>query len=82
MGQRMKVKIIKPCFDQDNRVRMQPGDVVELGDFERGRHLAEGNAVPYIEEKREAAIVAPPEIRVTPIEQPVSFFKRRGRPRK
>jgi hypothetical protein len=73
----MKIKIVKPCFDQDNRVRLRPGDVVELGDFERGRHLAEGNAVPYVEEKREAAVVAPPEIRVTPIEQPVSFFKRK-----
>lgn len=77
MGQRMKVKIVRPCFDQDGRTRLRPGDIVELGDFERGRHLAEGNAVPFIEEKREAAVVFQPEIRVTAIETPVNFFKRK-----
>ena len=60
----MKLKIVKPCYDQDGKRKLAPGDIVEnLSDFERGRHLAEGNAVPFTGRKIERAISEPEEQR-------------------
>ena len=45
----MKLKVVKNCYDQDGKRELKPGDIVEnLSDFERGRHLAEGNVVPIV----------------------------------
>ena len=83
----MTLKIIKDGYGR------KTGQVVNVTEFDGGHLMAFGFAVPYVEDKRQAAVVTQPETRIepgskpeqkiiTPIEQPVSFFKRRGRPKK
>jgi len=60
----MKVKVIRKCINQDTHRMLEPGDIVDdLSDFERGRHLAEGNVVPLCENEIERAVKTPPEKR-------------------
>jgi len=67
----LKVKIVKPCVNQDTKKRLEPGDVVnDFSAFELGRHFAEGNAIP-IRESMERAVDTPAETRT----------KRRRKPR-
>jgi len=83
----MTLKIVKDYHGYKS------GQVVTVTEFEGGHLQAFGFAVPYVEDKRQTAVVAQPETRIEPsshpeqkiiqpIEQPVSFFKRRGRPKK
>lgn len=56
-------KVIKPCIDQDTKRRLKPGEFYTFeSDFEKGRHLAEGNIVP-VGTKIERAVAAPTETR-------------------
>ena len=60
----MKVKVVSECIDQDGKRTLNPGEVVDdLSDFERGRHLAEGNVIPFVEREVEKAVKAPTEKR-------------------
>ena len=83
----MTLKIIKDYHGYKS------GQVVTVTEFDGGHLMAFKYAVPYVEDKRQAAVVTQPETSiepasqpeqkiVQPIEQPVSFFKRRGRPKK
>jgi hypothetical protein len=83
----MTIRIIKDGYGR------KAGQVVTVTEFDGGHLMAFGFAVPYVEDKRQTAVVAQPETRtepsskteqkiIHPIEQPVSFFKRRGRPKK
>ena len=50
----MSFEVVKKCINQDTKKRLHPGDVVDdLSDFEKGRHLAEGNIIPFVDKKRE-----------------------------
>jgi hypothetical protein len=61
----MKVKIVKPCVNQDTKKRLKPGDIVDnFSAFELGRHFAEGNAIP-IRDAMEQAVNEPTETRRT-----------------
>lgn len=74
------VKVVKEGYGR------KPGQVLTLSEFDAGLLLAFGYAVNYEAPKPdlkvETQMVSQPEIRVEAIEQPVSFFKRRGRPKK
>lgn len=59
-----KFKILKPCIDQDTKERLEPGGVHSFkSDFERGRHLAEGNITPVDDTEIERAVSEPAETR-------------------
>lgn len=60
----MKFKVVKPCVNQDDGSRLKPDDIItEFSDFERSRHLAEGNVIPLADSKREKAVSKQPEKR-------------------
>ena len=60
----MKFKVVSPCINQDSGKKLKPGDFVEnLSDFDRGRHLAEGNIVPVDDRRVERAVKKPAESR-------------------
>ena len=64
----MKVKIVKPCINQDTKRRLEPGDVVDdFSAFELGRHFAEGNAIPIRADMERAVKEQPETRRVYPI---------------
>jgi len=51
-------KVAKPCVNQETGQRLRPGEIVAFqSDFEIGRHLAEHNIVPYIEQNRETQTI-------------------------
>ena len=55
-------KVVKACIDQDTKKRLNPGDLVaKMSDFEKGRHLAEGNIIPFNDKKRERSVKNTPE---------------------
>jgi len=59
-----KLKFIKSCINQDTGRLIKAGDeMADLSDFEIGRHLAEGNAVPVSDATVERAVKTPPETR-------------------
>ena len=64
----------------------KPGQIVKLTEQNWSLLSAFGFAENYVEPKIkqpiETQMVSQPEIRIVPIEQPVTFFKRRGRPKK
>ena len=70
------VRVIKAGYGH------KPGQVLTLNEFDAGHLMGFGFAVPYVEKNVECAVEKQPEIRVTPIEKPVTFLKRRGRPKK
>jgi len=56
-------EVVKPCIDQDTKRRLKPGELYTFkSDFEKGRHLAEGNVIP-IGTKIERAVSGPQETR-------------------
>jgi len=40
----IKVQIVTPCINQDDKKRLRTGQIVNLSEMEASRHLAEGNA--------------------------------------
>ena len=60
-----RYKVIKPCVDQDTKQRLKPGDLHNFkSDFEKGRHLAEGNVIPEADAfNLERAVSEPTETR-------------------
>jgi len=60
----MKLRFLKDAVNQETGRRVTAGDVVDVGEMEGGRHLAEGNAVPVTDRVIERAIDQPPERRV------------------
>ncbi len=66
-----KMLVMRECVNQDTGERVYPGDkdnptIVTVGEMEAGRHLAEGNMVPYVktkEQKTETRVIRPKETR-------------------
>jgi hypothetical protein len=59
----MKLRFVRDAVNQETGRRVAADDVIELGEMEGGRHLAEGNAVPVSDRVIERAIDQPPERR-------------------
>jgi hypothetical protein len=59
----MKLRLLRDAVNQDTGHRVKAGDVIEVGEMEGGRHLAEGSAVPVDDRVIERAIEQPPERR-------------------
>jgi hypothetical protein len=59
----MTLEFVKNAVNQDTGRRVKVGEVVQMGEMEGGRHLAEGNAVPMPDRVVERAIEQPPERR-------------------
>jgi hypothetical protein len=60
----MKLRFVRDAVNQETGRRVAADDVIELGEMEGGRHLAEGNAVPVSDRVIERAVDQPPERRV------------------
>jgi hypothetical protein len=60
----MKLRFLKDAVNQETGRRVTAGEVVEVGEMEGGRHLAEGSAVPVSDRVIERAVSQPPERRV------------------
>ena len=60
----MRLRFLKDAVNQETGRRVTAGDVVDVGEMEGGRHLAEGNAVPVSDRVVERAVSQPPERRV------------------
>ena len=63
-----RLEFLKDAKNQDTGEDVKAGEVLEVSDFETGRHLAEGNARLFKEPDRETRIE--------------TMTKRRGRKRK
>jgi hypothetical protein len=59
----MKLRIVRDAVNQETGRRISAGDVIEVGEMEGGRHLAEGSAVPVDGRVIERAVEQPPERR-------------------
>jgi hypothetical protein len=60
----MKLRFVRDAVNQETGRRVTAGEVVEVGEMEGGRHLAEGSAVPVSDRVVERAVSQPPERRV------------------
>ena len=60
----MKYKVVKPFIDQDTKQKHNPDELyTPFSDFEKGRHLAEGNIIPIDNKKIERSVKKPTEKR-------------------
>lgn len=59
----MKIRFLRDAVNQETGRRVKAEEVIEVGEMEGGRHLAEGSAVPVSDRVIERAVDKPPERR-------------------